>query len=172
VTPVFVGTTASAGGVVNAYPRPANLGVDRWAALVGARHEYKDAVCVVDCGSAITVDLMDGDGRHRGGLIMPGIEMLKTLLLENTANIRLADPIPGVTLFAQDTGEAVSSGAAYMAVAALERIIAEMAATIAQHVDVVVTGGDAGQILSSLNIYARQDPDLVLKGLAVLSGDD
>ncbi|MGD8312110.1 MAG: type III pantothenate kinase [Gammaproteobacteria bacterium] len=171
MAPEFVRTTAAAGGVINAYADPARLGVDRWAALIGARQHCRAPVCVIDCGSAITVDLLDTGGRHRGGVILPGIEMLQTVLLENTANIRMTDPVTEISPLARDTGSAVTSGAVYMAVAALGRVVADMAAATEVEPAVVVAGGDAVRILPLLNLSARHDPDLVLKGLAVLSGD-
>lgn len=171
IAPAFIHATATACGVVNAYVNPAGLGVDRWAALVGAWHHGVTPVCIIDCGSAITVDLLERDGRHRGGLILPGIEMLKSVLVDATANIRGAPPVPGVSLFARDTADAVTGGAAYLAVAALDRIITDMAAATEQALDVVLTGGDAGRILPLLNVTARHDPVLVLKGLAALYGD-
>ena len=171
ISPVFIHATATAGAVVNAYANPASLGVDRWAALVGAWHQGVMPVCIVDCGSAITVDLLEKDGRHRGGLILPGIEMLKSVLVDSTANIQGAAPVPGVPLFARNTADAVTGGAVYLAAAALDRIIADMAAATGQVQDVLLSGGDAGRILPLLSVTARHDPDLVLKGLAALSGD-
>ena len=79
-TPEFIGSTPEACGVRNAYAEPETLGVDRWAALIGAHHQIRGAVCIVDCGTAITLDLLLADGQHRGGLILPGIEMLKRAL--------------------------------------------------------------------------------------------
>ena len=81
VPPVFLRATARACGVSNAYSDPATLGIDRWAAVVAAHHGYPGAVCVVDCGTAVTLDLVTAGGEHRGGLILPGIEMLHQLLL-------------------------------------------------------------------------------------------
>ena len=170
-TPEFINTTGSACGVTNAYSIPENLGVDRWAALIGAHHQGRGAVCVIDCGTAITLDLLTANGQYLGGLILPGIEMLKQLVLEDTAEVTSSGELPVATLLASSTGSGVHSGAVYMAVAAIDRIINELAAVQAQDFEVLITGGDAGTILTLLARPAHHDPELVLKGLAILAGE-
>jgi type III pantothenate kinase len=170
ISPVFIATTAQARGVTNAYSVPEHLGVDRWAALVGAHHHGGGAQCVVDCGTAITLDMLAADGAHQGGLILPGVEMMKHMLLQNTSVKNTSCTQGPANLFATGTEDAVNSGALYMAVAAIDRIVADMAATMGTNLDVVVTGGDASRIQSLLACPARHDPELVLKGLAILAG--
>lgn len=169
--PVFIASTAAACGVRNAYSVPENLGVDRWAALIGAHHHTRGAVCIVDCGTAITLDLLLANGQHQGGLILPGIEMLKRALREDTAEVRPAAEVQAASVIASSTGAAVHGGAVYMVVAAIDRIISDIAATQVQDFEVVITGGDAGTILTLLARPARHDPALVLKGLAILAGE-
>ena len=171
MSPVFIKTSAQACGVSNAYTVAENLGVDRWAALVGAYHHGTGAVCVVDCGSAITVDMLAADGVHRGGLILPGVEMMRHILLKNTAVDNLFSTQAAATLFATSTEGAINSGGLYMAVAAIDRIVADMTAELDTAPDVVVTGGDASRILTLLACPAHHDPELVLKGLAILAGE-
>ena len=88
----YARSTARGGGVRNAYERPELLGVDRWAALVGAYARLRAAggrspVCVADAGTALTIDALASDGRHLGGLILPGIALQRTALLASTADI-------------------------------------------------------------------------------------
>jgi type III pantothenate kinase len=169
--PHFVCATTHAGGLVNAYAHPETLGVDRWAAMIGARREYPGALCVVDFGSAITVDLVSAGGQHRGGLILAGIDMMQQALADNAANLRTPDETNEVTLLACSTSDAIASGSLYAASSAIDRIVGEMAAASEEPLQIVVTGGDAVRVLPLLNITARHDPDLVLKGLAVLAGE-
>ncbi|MGB5178677.1 MAG: type III pantothenate kinase [Gammaproteobacteria bacterium] len=171
LVPEYVSTGSAACGVTNAYTVAGTLGVDRWAALIGARHQSRAAVCVIDCGTAITLDLLAASGQHLGGLILPGIEMLKQVIREDTAGVRPSADDPLATLFATDTGAAVHGGAVYMAVAAIDRIITDMVATQEQEFEVLITGGDAGTILTLLARPAHHDPELVLKGLAILAGE-
>lgn len=171
LTPRFVRATAKAAGLTNAYSKPETLGVDRWAAMLGARLDHAGALCVVDCGSAITVDLVSAGGQHRGGLILVGIDMMQKALADNTANLQIPDTNTEVSVLACNTNDAIASGSLYAAAAAIERIVGEMAAVSEETLQTVLTGGDAARVLPMLNITARHDPDLVLKGLAVLAGE-
>jgi len=169
--PKFFSSGDMACGVTNAYSAPENLGVDRWAALIGAHHQHLGAVCVIDCGTAITLDLLAADGQHRGGLILPGIEMLKQMLLADTAEVKPSAAPPLATLLASSTGAGVHGGAVYMAVAAIDRLVNDVAARLGQDIKVLITGGDAGTILTLLAHPAHHDPELVLRGLAILAGE-
>ena len=171
LTPSFIRATAKAAGLTNAYSKPETLGVDRWAAMLGARLDHAGALCVVDCGSAITVDLVSAGGQHRGGLILTGIDMMQKALADNTANLQIPDKNTEVSVLACNTNDAIVSGSLYAAAAAIERIVGEMAAVSEETLQTVLTGGDAARVLPMLNITARHDPDLVLKGLAVLAGE-
>jgi type III pantothenate kinase len=170
--PEAVTVSASACGVTNAYANPANLGIDRWAALVGAHQHYSAAVCIVDCGTAVTIDLLTAEGEHQGGLILPGTDMLQQLLMTGTVAINDPGSSRFATLLASDTDAAVNGGAIYMVVAAIDRVVADMTAGHAGSVETLITGGDAGRILPLLAAPAHHDPDLVLKGLAILSGGE
>ena len=171
ITPVFIVASRQACGVSNAYTVPEQLGVDRWAALVGAHHHGNGAVCVVDCGTAITLDMLAADGVHRGGLILPGIEMLKQVLLKNTAVTSTSLMQEPASLFTTGTTDAMNGGAIYMAVAAIDRVVVDMTSGADAPPNVVLTGGDASRILTLLACPARHDPELVLKGLALLAGE-
>jgi len=172
VQPLFLHSTATACGVTNAYADPGNLGVDRWAAIVAAHQRYPGAVCVVDCGTAVTLDMVTAGGEHRGGLILPGVEMLQQMLLQNTAELRLSGKQPAVTPLANSTAAAVYGGAVYLLAAAIERSVADMRAQLGESIEIVMTGGDAGRILPLLNGIAQHQPDLVLQGIAMLAGKD
>ena len=74
-------------GLVNAYHDIETLGVDRWYAMIGAWLKYKKAFCVIDCGTAVTLDVVDNDGQHLGGLIMPGLTMMRSALKQGAEGI-------------------------------------------------------------------------------------
>ncbi|MDX1594177.1 MAG: type III pantothenate kinase, partial [Gammaproteobacteria bacterium] len=79
-------------GVRNAYAEPERLGADRWAALVGARAAFPGRpLCVVDAGTAVTVDALDEQGVHAGGLIVPGLALARGTLAERTGRIGSAE---------------------------------------------------------------------------------
>jgi type III pantothenate kinase len=171
IAPVFLTATAAACGVSNAYKIPGNLGVDRWAGLVAAHHDTPGASCVIGCGTAITLDLVDATGQHRGGMILPGSGMLQQLLLKNTAINSEARPLQAASLFSAGTDDAVNSGSLYMAAATIDRVVADMAAELDTRLQLLITGGDAARIKTLLACSARHDPELVLKGLAILAGE-
>ncbi len=172
VEPVFMRATARACGVTNAYTAPETLGIDRWAAVVAAHHAYPGAVCVVDCGTAVTLDMVTAEGLHRGGLILPGIEILQQMLSQNTARLRLSGKQPGATPLADSTEAGIYSGAVYLLVAAIDRSVADMRAELDTGIDLVITGGDAERILPLLHGKAQYAADLVLRGIAMLAGED
>jgi type III pantothenate kinase len=89
----FLHASAEACGVRNTYEHPRQLGADRWAALIGAR-ALSDSACLVVCaGTATTVDLLDAAGVFRGGLILPGFDLMRAALARNTAQLPLADGV-------------------------------------------------------------------------------
>jgi len=173
VTPEYIRVTPHAAGVTNAYSKPQDLGVDRWAAMIAAYHEYGGPVCVVDCGTAITIDVVDAAGRHHGGLIAPGTNTLKRSLLEDTADVGKS-PAGGewqLTLLAGGTQAAVNNGACYTCSAMIDRVVADVITRFGDKTVLVMTGGDAANLRSLLRRPLQYDPDLVLRGVAILSGN-
>jgi type III pantothenate kinase len=119
VVPEFIQPEVETCGVRNAYHEPRKLGADRWAALIGARHLVKGPACVIDCGTAITIDALAADGRHLGGLIIPGLALMAQALINRAPDIHEPSRLNAgeVALFARDTDNAVTGGALYAAVA-------------------------------------------------------
>jgi len=166
VTPMFLRTTSRLGDVTNGYSVPSQHGVDRWAALLGAHALYHVPVCIIDAGTAITVDLMDAEGRHLGGLIMPGLEMMRGALLQGTAGVHQTDG--NITVFANNTADAVSSGTLHMLRAAIIDICSSAAQALGTNMRIIITGGMSEQLLSLPGIPQMQhEPALVLHGLRV-----
>lgn len=173
ITAEYIKPSRAAFGVVNAYSEPGRLGVDRWAALIAARHQFKGDVCIIDCGTALTIDLLAASGQHLGGLIVPGLSMMRTALLERAAGIdKDQAPLPGNSLavLPSDTHEAVHVGTLYAAIAVIDRVIADVAPIVGAGIGRVITGGDAAHLCPLLRGKYQYEPDLVLKGLAIMSG--
>jgi type III pantothenate kinase len=157
---------AYACGVYNAYQQPDKLGVDRWLSLLAAHRHYHQAVCIVDCGTAITLDFMDAQGRHQGGMICPGLTLMKKSLQQGTENLDLSD-MHYATGLANCTEAGIYSGTLSAAVGLIEYVFAKHP----ECTQLILTGGDAELIAQQLAVKAQIDPDLVLRGLAiVLSG--
>ena len=168
----FARSEKEAYGVKNGYRQPGRLGVDRWVAMIGARAETRSAVCVVDAGTAITIDAMDGSGQHQGGQIIPGLRLMIASLSKDTSGIRvprgtLRDPGSAMGLFAENTGGAVRNGTLSAVCGAIERAVKTMRAA-GLRARIILTGGDASRILTLLDGSVLHRPHLVLQGLAFM----
>ncbi len=159
---------AAAGDVANAYTDPARLGADRWAALIGARAHTPDPVWVVDCGTALTIDALGADGRHLGGVIAPGLELMRRSLYATAPGIP-DEGEGGEGPLGRDTRSAVSLGVAHAAAGFIEHTVAQAAGVFGGTAAVLLTGGDAGRIAGQLSLRHELVPELVLDGLAVLA---
>lgn len=171
--PDFVRATAAACGVRSGYSQPAQLGVDRWAALIGARQQEAYAgqhLCVVGSGTALTVDVLTAGGEHLGGWIAPGIDMMSQLLAQGTAALTgelvRGDPGQG---FGRSTQEAVASGIRHAAAGMIERAVLTARTMLDQPPVCIVSGGAADDLLRFLPADAVAVPDLVLHGLAAIA---
>jgi type III pantothenate kinase len=173
LTPEFFVSSRIVGGVTTRYIDPWRLGVDRFAAVIGARARAQNrAACVIDVGTAVTVDLVDGKGVHRGGAIVPGPDLMVKSLLKNTSGIeqRAQGGSSGRGLFARETSAAIEQGAVYSVAAVIDRAVIEARKTLRITPLVYLTGGAAKQIHPLLQTKHVFLPDLVLRGLAVSFG--
>lgn len=170
VKPEFLCSQTSQCGVTNAYQTPERLGADRWAALIAAHAYYPGPAVIIDCGTAITIDALDAAGKHLGGLIVPGMELMRAALVGNAAGIELNDAeAQSVSLLGSSTESAVAGGVLYTAVALVDRACQDLIAELGQGTRLLLTGGDAPRILPLLGKRPRHDARLVLKGLSVFA---
>jgi len=162
-------------GVVNGYGEAAQLGSDRWAALIGAHGRYPGAACVIDCGTAITIDALTADGEHLGGLIVPGIVMMHEALTKNLPGIPSslpADTVAGdACLLGRSTAQGIELGALHAAAGLMERVAASLDAQLGTGLRRLITGGAAPGVLPLLPADYEHVPDLVLEGLALIAAD-
>lgn len=159
-------------GVRCGYVEPSQLGIDRWVALVGARHRHQGDLCVVDCGTAITVDGLASDGCHLGGFIMPGLGLMRRSLASDTGelpHVSGAAPLKP----ARETRGGILGGTLHAAVGgvlhAMESVRLEMGRTAPPAV--ILTGGEATWIEPYLGSGVSVEPALVLRGLAYIADD-
>lgn len=153
-------SSASACNVSNGYDTPPQLGADRWAALIGARALHADACVVVMAGTATTIDALDAQGRFRGGLILPGLALMRSALARNTAGLPHAQG--NYRPLATNTDDAIVSGALHATLGAIERVRATQEA----NVTCLLSGGAAGDLLALVREPYRAIENLVLEGLA------
>jgi type III pantothenate kinase len=164
--PGWLRTPASACGVRNAYAEPQRLGVDRFLAMVAA---YADgyAPCVVaSAGTALTLDALAVDGRHLGGLIAPGPQLMQQSLLDATARVRPERPGEILEL-ADNTADAVASGCWQAAAALIERFATRLTPRLGNSPTLILGGGDATRLAPLLSLPVQLSRDSVLRGLAV-----
>jgi len=148
-------------GVRNGYDDPAQLGVDRWIALIGARFAHQGPCLVVMAGTATTVDVLDADGLFRGGLILPGIDLMRETLARNTAQLGLAAGV--VCELPRNTADAIASGCMQAQLGAVER---QFSLIRGDPQALCLIGGGAGHVLyERLPIPRRLVENLVLEGL-------
>lgn len=171
VAPQFVSTTRRLAGVTTAYAQPWRLGVDRFVAAIAAHHiASRRAVCVIDVGTAMTIDLIDAHGRHHGGAIVPGPRLMVESLLRNTSGIlhRSGGNARGKSLFAHDTRAAIEQGARYAVAGVIDRAVAEARRAVGASPLVLLTGGAAPAVHPLIRSAHSNVPDLVLRGLVAL----
>ena len=155
-------------GVRNLYNNPEQLGVDRWAALIGARALHEGACLVVCAGTATTVDVLDAEGNFQGGLILPSVALMCRALAGNTAQLPLADgKFAGLPC---NTADAIISGCLQAQAGATERMFAQVAAY--PQATCLVSGGAAAQLVDLLRIPKRHVDNLVLEGLVRIGRDE
>jgi type III pantothenate kinase len=167
--PEFVSTRADVGGVRISYAEPARFGVDRWLTLIAAHAESPQVTLILDAGTAATFDLLLADGRHLGGLILPGIEMMRASLLAGTQIPRI-EAEPAGDPWACETGAAVAAGSVQAIAALASRLYDRLAGLAGVSPRLLLTGGDAQRLESALDRPFLTIPDLVLRGLVQVAG--
>ncbi|MGH8083953.1 MAG: type III pantothenate kinase [Lysobacter sp.] len=156
-------TSRSWNGLRIAYDDPSRLGVDRFLAML-AVHARGDGVALVcGVGTALTLDLVDADGRHRGGRIAPSPTLMREALHQRATQL----PVAGGEYreFADDTVDALASGCEGAALGLIERSLAHSGTELGDAPKLVMHGGGAVPLAVHLP-QAQLAPDLVLEGLA------
>lgn len=169
MTAVWVKAQARACGVNNGYANPAQLGSDRWAALVAAWHLKRSACVVVSAGTALTVDALSSRGEFLGGLIVPGFAIMQQALTANTAGISLLDG--GLSDFPITTGDAVHSGILQAMAGAVARMQIALAQREESQPHLLIAGGDASRLQAVLSDAGEIVDNLVLEGLILIAGE-
>jgi type III pantothenate kinase len=162
----WVRSEASRCGVENRYDNPSQLGADRWAALIGARGLHDGACLVVNAGTATTIDVLDAEGVFQGGLILPGLALMRESLARKTAGLPHADG--ELRDLPRNTDDAIVSGCLNATLGAIERMFSRIAKEPAALC--LLSGGAAGELADLLPIPVRRADNLVLEGLAVIAG--
>ena len=158
--------------LTNDYLDPSLLETDRWLALIRAWTKARSTLCVVDAGTAVKVDSVDANGQHLGGLIAPGIHMMREALMNKTSDIAQAalHSTPSLAgVLANNTIGAMSRGAVFALAGMADRAAEVIQQSTGIKPKLFITGGDAGMITGTMRSHGEIVPDLVLQGLAVIA---
>ncbi|MBC8056669.1 MAG: type III pantothenate kinase [Rhizobiales bacterium] len=171
VEPRWVVSAAQACGVTNSYDHPSRLGVDRWVALIGARHRVlalgaPRPALVVMVGTAVTVDALDATGRFLGGLILPGFGLMLRALEMGTAGLKA--PTGEAVDFPTNTSDALMSGGADAIAGAVERVHRRLLDRTGQNPLLMMTGGAAVKLAPITDLPFETVDTLIFEGLLQL----
>ena len=163
----FVRGEAARLGVTTSYRDPAQLGADRWVALIAAHTARPGHKLVINAGTATTIDALDADGRFLGGVIVPGPALMRRSLDRGTAALR---ETPGAVVeFPDNTADAIATGAAIAGAGAADRMAQAMASRGTPPGLIILSGGAAREIAPALHLPYEIHENLVLDGLQLIA---
>jgi type III pantothenate kinase len=165
-TPLWLRGEPARCGVRSRYDDPGQLGPDRWAALIAARVLHEGDCVVVNAGTATTVDMLSAEGEFLGGVILPGVELMRFVLHEHTGKL----PIQEGRFRARPTRtlDAIETGCRHAQAGAVERVVRSAAPGAL----CLVSGGAGQALIEQLDIPTRYVENLVLEGLARVAASE
>ena len=161
----FISALAEQGNVRNTYAQPAQLGSDRWAALIAAWSHVHGACLVVNCGTATTIDALSAQGEFLGGLILPGVSLMQHSLATNTAQL-IAEQ-GALQDFPRNTADAIHSGMLRATLGAIRHQFGLLQAR-GGPVRCLLGGGAADVVKPHLDLPLERMDNLVLQGLQII----
>lgn len=168
ITPHWIMATAYQCGVENHYADPAQLGSDRWAALIAAWSMRQQGCLVVNAGTAMTVDALSDKGEFYGGIILPGFASMKQSLVKQTALLTLTEGC--FQDFPNMTRDAIHSGVIHALTGAIDHMYTLLSARLScSPLNCIISGGDAALLLPHIRIPTIIVDNLVLEGLRVIA---
>ena len=165
IAPHYAFVSKGFSGLVNAYSPVENLGIDRWLALIAATDCFQKPICVADIGTAVTIDSIDETNKYIGGVILPGLMVMRQSLQQNADAITTLQEQKIDSYFATNTQQGVHAGTVLAIAASVDKMIEKLQQQTNEAVTCVLSGGDANQIKPFLSGSIQHVPDLVLKGL-------
>ncbi|MBN2620299.1 type III pantothenate kinase [candidate division WOR-3 bacterium] len=167
LNPVMV-THRTASGLRFTYQKPATLGADRIANVLGGLARYDQNVIAIDCGTAITIDIGLKPDCHAGGVIMPGMHIMFNALTANAVqlkNIRYQRPR---RLIGNSTESCMRSGVYFGALHAIEGMVSAFRREIEKPCVCVATGGWGRIVTRCCSSIDRYDGSLTLYGILLV----
>ena len=151
------------------YPQPETIGADRLADAAAAWARYQGAVIVADFGTALTFDVITGDGRYVGGVIAPGLPLMTEYMAERTALLPQIGLGGRFGAIGRSTSEAMQIGSMVGYRGMVREILGHVKDGMKERrIRFCATGGYAGLALKGLNSPVEILPELTLDGLVLL----
>lgn len=163
-TPVSFVSGSNLCGAHISYETPNTLGPDRIVNSIAVTHAYKQPTLVIDCGTAITIDLIDGNGVFDGGMIAPGVQTSLNALTHFAPSLPDVELVAPRNLIASNTVECIQSGVVYGAAAMIDSVI-DRVKKFNPNIEVVITGGHSNLLAPLLTSSVTHDEWLTLRGL-------
>ena len=170
IEPSWAQSRAEQCGVRSSSANPGQLGVDRWAALIGARHLYAGPCVVVNVGTTMTVDALSSDSIFLGGLIVCGYTIMREALARRTAQLELYQG--AFSFFPDNTADAIASGALNALAGAVDRVCRYMTEAGEDEPLIVLSGGNAALLEPHLQSAPQLVENLVLEGLVRMGAEN
>lgn len=159
-------------GVTNGYAQPKKLGDDRWVTVVASFIHYKKPLMIVDCGTAISIDIVNARGNHLGGYILGGFDGYSKSFRNayHLKNIKIKENLaPPKTIFPDKTKDGITEGYLLMVKSAIENTYKEIKKNQKISPKLLISGGYGKIISKRLPIKNKYEPDLVLKSIGIIS---
>lgn len=148
---------------------PREVGADRLVNAIAAYERVQGTCVVVDFGTAITYDVVSGDGEYLGGIISPGAEISIEALTERAAKLPRVEMLEPRALIGKSTVEAIRSGIAYGFAGQVEGIVRRLRAELGAETTVIATGGLAQVVVPFIRETIDEVDDLLtLTGLRLI----
>ncbi|MCX5806212.1 MAG: type III pantothenate kinase [Proteobacteria bacterium] len=167
IKPLVVGPGIKTGMPI-LYENPQEVGADRIVNAVAGYDKHKNALIVVDFGTATTFDYVTPKGEYAGGSIAPGIMISLEALFERAAKLPRVELIRPKNVIGKNTIQAMQSGISYGYVSLVDGIIKKIREEVKTNPYVMATGGLANLIFKNSDSIDEVDEFLTLKGLKIL----
>ena len=157
-------------GIALDVKEPGSVGADRAVNAIAAHHGYAGDLITISFGTATTLDHVDFNGAYKGGIIAPGLNLSLDALVSAAAKLpRIAIEAPeNDSVIGRTTESQMLIGIYWGYVAMIEGLLARMKAEVGRPVKVIATGGLATLLQEHNHLFDAIEPDLTLRGLALL----
>ena len=166
----FIVSQAAQCGVTSRYEDATQLGTDRWAALIAAHTAMlaaPRAQLVVMAGTALTVDALTEQGEFLGGIIVPGLALMRQALYRGTAQLPALSG--AYQTFPRNSINAIASGAVEACAGAVQRMHTHLSARLGAAPQCIGSGGAMEVLSHHLPFPVSINENLVLDGLCEIA---